>query len=112
MLVEGTCEAARLKIADAADRDDQPYKPSVDLTFESVAKVFSGDIMSVILTGMGADGKEGCREIKKRGGKVWAQDEATSVVYGMPQAVTVANISERSLAIETIASSLLTEMQG
>ena len=112
MLVEGTSTLARLKIIDAVNGEDHTYKPSVDLTFNSIAKVFGGNVLSIILTGMGADGREGCRELKQRGARVWAQDEATSVVYGMPQAVTVANISERNLAIESIASSLLTEMKG
>ena len=112
MLVEGTSSAARLKIVDTVNGENHTYKPSVDLTFKSIAKVYNGNVLGIILTGMGADGKEGSQELKQKGAKIWAQDEATSVVYGMPQAVTSANISERSIPIESIASSLLTEMKG
>lgn len=112
MLVEGTSTAARLKVVDSVNGENHTYKPSVDLTFASVAKVYGGDVLGLILTGMGADGREGCKELKQKGAKIWAQDEASSVVYGMPQAVTAANISERSIPIDNIASGLLTEMKG
>jgi two-component system chemotaxis response regulator CheB len=60
---------------------------------------------------MGADGREGCRALKSLGAKVWAQDEQTSVVYGMPQAVTVANIAELNLPIQEFTQSIITEMR-
>jgi two-component system chemotaxis response regulator CheB len=112
MLIEGTSVAARIKIVDEIQDVNYTYKPSVDLTFKSIAKVYNADVLGIILTGMGADGKEGCQILKQKGARIWAQDEATSVVYGMPQAVASANIAERSIPIDSISSSLLDEMKG
>ncbi|WP_100642104.1 protein-glutamate methylesterase/protein-glutamine glutaminase [Alteromonas facilis] len=112
MLVEGTANSPRLKIVDSVPGEDLTYKPSVDLTFKSCGKVFGGDILGLVLTGMGADGKLGSQDIKRLGATIWAQDEATCVVYGMPQAVTTANISERSLPIERFATEVMAEVKG
>lgn len=109
MLIDGTENAAKLKVME----DNSPrvaYKPSVDISFGSAAKIFSGDVLGVILTGMGADGREGSRMLKNKGATIWAQDEATSVVYGMPQAVCAAGISELSLPLDEIASTILKEI--
>jgi two-component system chemotaxis response regulator CheB len=65
----------------------------------------------VILTGMGADGREGSRMLKAKGATIWAQDEQSCVVYGMPQAVTVAGISQLSLPLEVVASSIFKEIK-
>ncbi|MAG77084.1 MAG: chemotaxis response regulator protein-glutamate methylesterase [Colwelliaceae bacterium] len=109
MLIDGTENAAKLKIME----DNSPrvaYKPSVDISFGSAAKVFSGDVLGVILTGMGADGREGSRMLKGKGATIWAQDEASCVVYGMPQAVTAAGISSLSLPLDDVAPAILKEI--
>lgn len=62
-------------------------RPSIDVTLKSVAKVFNGRALSVILTGMGEDGADGVNELRKVGGKCIAQDKVTSAVFGMPEAV-------------------------
>nr|MBF0222487.1 chemotaxis response regulator protein-glutamate methylesterase [Desulfobulbaceae bacterium] len=70
--------------------DDQPEnncKPSVDYFFRSVAQVYGSRATAVVLTGMGRDGAKGAQLMKSRGAKVIVQDEETSVVFGMPQAV-------------------------
>ena len=67
-------------------------------------------MLGIILTGMGADGREGCRMLKQRGATIWAQDEQSCVVYGMPQAVTAAGISEQSIAIDNMTPSILKEL--
>ncbi|MFT4994909.1 MAG: two-component system chemotaxis response regulator CheB [Paraglaciecola sp.] len=110
MLVEGSINNARLKIVDADRYPDENYKPSVDLTFGSVANTFSGEVLGIILTGMGADGREGCRQLKDKGARIWAQDEESSVVYGMPQAVTKAKIAEENIPLGDIANSIRNEM--
>ncbi|MCV5977351.1 chemotaxis response regulator protein-glutamate methylesterase, partial [Escherichia coli] len=66
------------------------YKPCVDVTFGSAAKVYGDKVLSLVLTGMGADGREGARMLKSAGSTIWAQDEESCVVYGMPQAVAKA----------------------
>lgn len=109
MLVERRSNNLVLKIMED-DNAKLTYKPSVDLSFGSVAKVLGGDVLGIILTGMGADGREGCRMLKQRGAKIWAQDEQSCVVYGMPQAVTVAGISEQSINLEHMGKSILKEL--
>ncbi len=82
------------------------YKPSVDLTFASVATSAPGQALGIILTGMGADGREGARQMKKTGARIWAQDEESSVVYGMPFAVAEAGLTDKIMALAEIGPAL------
>ena len=110
MIIDGTENAAKIRILE--DNSERiAFKPSVDISFASAAKVFGGNVLVVILTGMGADGRDGSRLLKSKGATIWSQDEESCVVYGMPQAVTVAGISERSLAIDSFPSAILKEIQ-
>jgi len=86
------------------------YKPSVDVTFGSLAKAYPGKVLSLVLTGMGADGKEGCRMMKANGSTVWTQSEATCVVYGMPMMVDKSGYSDRSLDIDVIAEQIVNRL--
>jgi len=109
MMLDGTENAARLKVLE--DNSERvAYKPSVDISFGSAAKIFSGNVLGIILTGMGADGREGSRMLKGKGATIWTQDEHSCVVYGMPQAVASAGISDLSLSSDDVASSLLKEL--
>jgi two-component system chemotaxis response regulator CheB len=109
MIIDGTPKLAKLKIIE--DKSEKiAFKPSVDVSFGSAAKVFGGSVLGVVLTGMGSDGREGARMLKGKGATIWAQDEASCVVYGMPQAVTVAGISVLSLALEDISQSIIKEV--
>lgn len=108
MMLEGRPGAARLRIIDGGDRMN--YKPCVDVTFGSAAKVYHDKVLSMVLTGMGADGREGARMLKTNGSTIWAQDEETCVVYGMPQAVAKAGISSEDLPLERIAERILVEI--
>lgn len=110
MLLEAAGLDMQLQIKDGDDNQRLTYKPSVDLTFSSVAKVCGGKVLAIILTGMGSDGREGCRALKAQGAKIWAQDEKSCVVYGMPQAVTQANLSERNIALKDFAEQIKDEM--
>ena len=80
------------------------YKPSVDVTLESVASVYAGDSLAIILTGMGADGRKGAQMLKNLGASVWSQDEASSTVYGMPAAV--ASFSDLILPLSEVGPKL------
>lgn len=84
----------------------QTYKPSVDLTYQSISKVYQGDVLAIVLTGMGADGREGARELKNTGSQVWSEAEETCVVYGMPAAVAEAGLSDLVLPLERIGTVL------
>jgi two-component system chemotaxis response regulator CheB len=112
MSIQGDAERATFSVYDAPDKADILYKPSVDITFESIAKVYQGDVLGVILTGMGSDGKVGASALKRKGAKIWAQDELSSVVYGMPQAVMNAGIAEKEFSIDSFNSHILKEMAG
>jgi two-component system, chemotaxis family, protein-glutamate methylesterase/glutaminase len=110
MLIEGRAAHGQVRISAAEMHPNAAYKPSVDLTFESLASVYGGDVLGIILTGMGADGREGCKVLKDKGAKIWAQDEKSSVVYGMPQAVTTANIAEHNFDIAQMATQIKSEI--
>jgi two-component system chemotaxis response regulator CheB len=110
MTVKGRVGSARVIISTPEQYPNFAYKPSVDVTFDSLAQVYSGHVLAVILTGMGADGRDGCKTLKAKGAKIWAQDEQSCVVYGMPQAVTVANISEANYDIAHMASRIKNEI--
>ncbi|MGI2191807.1 protein-glutamate methylesterase/protein-glutamine glutaminase [Shewanella baltica] len=107
MMVERTGGSGRLKVI--AGSADMNYKPCVDITFASASKAFSGDVLAVVLTGMGADGREGARMLKAVGATIWAQDEASCVVYGMPQAVASAGIATQSIALDNMAECIIKE---
>ncbi|PCI43385.1 MAG: chemotaxis response regulator protein-glutamate methylesterase [Moraxellaceae bacterium] len=79
------------------------YCPSVDVCFNSVAEMFRGKVLAIILTGMGSDGLKGAQSLKKMGATIWAQDEDSCVVYGMPMAVTRANLVDRVLSLADIS---------
>lgn len=109
MLVEGSDSQAKLRIKD----DDSPritFKPSVDITFGTAAKVFSDKVLAIVLTGMGSDGRDGCRLLKQFGSRIWSQDEASCVVYGMPQAVTSAGLTDVEVGLADVASKLISEV--
>ncbi|HER25928.1 MAG TPA: chemotaxis response regulator protein-glutamate methylesterase [Rhodospirillales bacterium] len=79
-------------------------RPAVDPMLRSIVNIFGGKIITVILTGMGADGHKGCVEVVNSGGTVIAQDETTSVVWGMPGAVAMDNICSAVLPLGELAS--------
>lgn len=108
MMIDGRPGAAKLRIIDGGERMN--YKPCVDVTFGSAAKIFGDKVLSMVLTGMGADGREGARMLKSAGATIWAQDEESCVVYGMPQAVTKAGISSEELPLDRIAERMLVEV--
>ena len=83
------------------------YKPSVDVTFGSAARAFQDKVLAIVLTGMGADGREGARMLKQAGSTVWAQDEASCVIYGMPMAVVKAGLADGIYDLDEITRYLL-----
>ncbi len=83
------------------------YRPSVDALMLSVAELYPGRALGVILTGMGHDGEAGVREMKKKGSRIIAQNEETCVVYGMPRAVVEAGLADKILPIDEIAGEII-----
>jgi two-component system chemotaxis response regulator CheB len=82
------------------------YKPSVDITFGSAANVYADRVLAVVLTGMGSDGCEGARLLKGKGSTVWAQDQNSSVIYGMPMAIAKANLADEILPLMLVGQRL------
>lgn len=81
-------------------------RPAVDVLFRSVAQTFGAGVLAVVLTGMGQDGLRGCEQIREAGGHVLAQDEASSVVWGMPGAVAQAGLAEKVLPLNQLAAEI------
>lgn len=89
-----------------SEPNDTLYKPCVDVMVKSAVETYSAPLLGVIMTGMGKDGLEGCKEVKRRGGWVLAQNEETCVVYGMPRAVVEAGLADLVLPLDQIPSVL------
>jgi two-component system chemotaxis response regulator CheB len=90
------------------DKGESPYKPSVDVLAESAREVFGKQVLAVMLTGMGNDGTREFVKLKQAGAHVIAQDQLSSVVYGMPKAVLEAGGVSEVLALEKIGMRIRT----
>jgi two-component system, chemotaxis family, protein-glutamate methylesterase/glutaminase len=102
----------RIKIALGDDPPINFCKPSVDPLFASAAQIWGPGTLGLILTGMGSDGTGGAAAIVEAGGSVIAQDEATSVVWGMPRAVAQAGLCAAVLPLDQIAGKILNLLAG
>jgi two-component system chemotaxis response regulator CheB len=104
LLLDGRPGQARVQIRESAE--GQIFRPSVDVMFGSAARVYGNRALGLVLTGMGADGLQGARLLKQAGSAIWSQNAASCVVYGMPQAVESAGLSERVLPLTDMAKAL------
>ncbi len=104
MVLEAEGAQCVVRVRDALA--DEYLKPSVDLAFRSVADLFPGKALAVVLTGMGTDGREGAKLLKTGGSSVWAQNEESCVVFGMPMAIIKAGLADQVMALDEIGSSL------
>ena len=86
---------------------DTLHRPSVDVLFQSAADVFGNRVLAIVMTGMGADGREGCAWIKARGGTVLTEAEETCVVYGMPRSVVEAGLSDEAVPLERLPAAIM-----
>jgi two-component system, chemotaxis family, protein-glutamate methylesterase/glutaminase len=100
----------RITVDPAADPVNR-HKPSVDYLFDSVKGQFSGKRVGVILTGMGADGAKGMKALKDQGWRTIAQDEASSVVFGMPKEAIRLGGADEVLALPKIAGKLVSLLE-
>ncbi|MBI4396259.1 MAG: chemotaxis response regulator protein-glutamate methylesterase [Elusimicrobia bacterium] len=89
------------------DPPENSCRPSVDVLFKSVSEAFGQRALAVIMTGMGHDGLKGCEYIRDAGGQVLAQDEASSVIWGMPGYVVGAKLANRVLPLSELGSEIL-----
>jgi two-component system chemotaxis response regulator CheB len=105
MGVERSALGTRIALADSTPVNR--FKPSVDYLFTSAANVLSTPIVAGILTGMGSDGAQGLLNLKKLGATTFAQDEATSAVYGMPRSAFELGATDQVLPLDSIADFLI-----
>jgi len=116
VLLAGTSDHLALKAADRLSYTPEPrdyvYRPSVDVFFESASRLWHGDAVGVLLTGMGSDGALGLKALRNRGHHTIAQDRATSAVYGMPKAAAALNAAVDILPVERIAARLVEAVAG
>lgn len=108
MIITGEGNARCVKILEGDER--LTFKPSVDLTFGSAAKACPGKTLAIVLTGMGSDGREGAKLLKRSGATVWTQSEKTCVIYGMPMAVDRAGLSDESIDLNSISQRIMDEL--
>lgn len=87
-------------------------RPAVDPLFDSCAQVAGNGVLAVVLTGMGHDGRDGARTIREAGGQVIAQDQASSVVWGMPGAVVEAGLADQIMTLKDIGPELNRRLKG
>lgn len=95
---------ARTVIRVTDDPHEHGCRPAVDYLLRSAAAAYEGRLLAVILTGMGRDGTDGCREVKRRGGRVLAQHPEGCTVYGMPKSVIDEQLADRVIPLERMAA--------
>jgi two-component system chemotaxis response regulator CheB len=86
---------------------DTPHRPSVDVLLQSAAEAYGARVLSVVLTGMGSDGRDGAAWVKAKGGTVLTEAEETCVVYGMPRSVVDAGLSDQSVGLDRMAQAIM-----
>ncbi|MET8151182.1 chemotaxis response regulator protein-glutamate methylesterase [Actinoplanes sp. NPDC049668] len=86
-------------------------RPAVDVMFRSVASIFGASAFATVLTGMGYDGRGGSKVLREAGAEIMAQDEASSVVWGMPGAVVGAGLADEILPLDRIAAAMIQRVQ-
>lgn len=102
----GVSGKTRIRIVD--DPPVNGFKPSASYLFRSISISFKDEALAVILTGMGDDGTEGLADLRRRGGRVIAQDQKTSAVFGMPKAAVLAGLVDFVLPLEAISEKMVT----
>lgn len=95
------------KIRLTQDPPRNGLRPAVDVTMEAAARVYRDRCIGVVLTGMGADGRDGAAIIKRHGGRVIVQDESTSAVYGMPRSVIEAGCADKVVPLQRMAQEIV-----
>jgi len=105
-------DAAGVRVAVNQEPPENSCRPAADVLFRSVARVFGPAALGVVLTGMGQDGLRGCEAIRAAGGRVVVQDEATSVVWGMPGAVARAGLADRVLPLAQLAPEIVRRVRA
>jgi two-component system chemotaxis response regulator CheB len=105
-------QGTQLKAVLNQEQPENSCRPAVDVLFRSAAELFGPNVLSVVMTGMGQDGQRGCGVIRQAGGRVVVQDEATSVVWGMPGSVANAGHAHQIVPLQRIADEIILHTQS
>jgi two-component system chemotaxis response regulator CheB len=105
MALEKTANGARIGLNQ--EPPENSCRPAVDVLFRSVTEIYGAATLGVVLTGMGQDGLRGCEHIREAGGRVLVQDEASSVVWGMPGFVARAGLADKQLPLSQLAGEIV-----
>jgi two-component system chemotaxis response regulator CheB len=105
MVLVRSPQAVRLQLHQAPPENS--CRPSVDVLFRSVAEVYGNSALAVVMTGMGQDGLRGCERVREAGGQILVQDEATSVVWGMPSFVARAGLADDVLPLDRLGDEIM-----
>lgn len=100
-------QAGVVRLVVETGQPENSCRPAVDVLFRSVAETFGPASLAVVLTGMGEDGMRGARVLRERGGRVLAQDQPSSVVWGMPGAVSRAGLADRVASLAEMPTAIL-----
>jgi two-component system chemotaxis response regulator CheB len=96
--------------------DQQPpengCRPAIDALFQSAAPIYGKNLLAMVLTGVGHDGTKGAQHVRRAGGTVWAQDESTSIAWGMPSSVIEAGAAQRVLPLSQISRAIVEAVFG
>jgi two-component system chemotaxis response regulator CheB len=105
LVLSGNTMHVQMQLSSAEPQNS--CRPSVDVLFQSASLVYGADVLAVVMTGMGSDGLIGCQHIKARSGQIIAQDEESSVVWGMPGAAVHQGLADMVLPLGKIADELV-----
>jgi two-component system, chemotaxis family, protein-glutamate methylesterase/glutaminase len=100
-------EGAAVRVQLNQNTPENSCRPAADVLFRSMAKVYGPGVLAVVMTGMGQDGLRGCEAIREAGGQVIVQDEASSVVWGMPGYVAKAGLADRIVPLSGLAAEIV-----
>ena len=100
-------DADEIRLVTDRRAPENSCRPSVDVLFRSVADVYRGHVLAVVMTGMGQDGLRGCEQVRAAGGQVIVQDEASSVVWGMPGFVARAGLADHVVPLKALGAEIV-----
>jgi two-component system, chemotaxis family, protein-glutamate methylesterase/glutaminase len=102
----------KVQIRTNQEPTENSCRPAVDVLFRSTAKIYGAGVLAVVLTGMGQDGLHGCQDIRAAGGQIIVQDEASSVVWGMPGSVANFGLADRVVSLQAMAGEIIKRVNG
>ena len=105
--ISAYAEGTKRRLRSHREPPENSCRPAVDVLFRSVAETYGSHVLAVVMTGMGQDGLRGAEQLHQGGAQIIAQDEATSVVWGMPGFVAQAGLADRVLPLPQIASEIV-----